>query len=716
MKLQSIKPIVLTLLLLCTNVLFFANSYAHFGSKGPFGGSVSCGITNGSTVYLGTSQGGVFESTTTGLTAWRARPVGLKSGKITALAHTDSYLFAGTADSGIFIFNGYSGTDRYWIKVNSGLSTLKIKSLVAIDTITLLAGTEGGGIFKTTNKGQSWVHISNTDLNAAVVTAFAKAGNRIIAASQNGGLFVSSDKGNTWTDFNDASTLGIGGTNALSYNETTNELLVQNSNGLFLANNIISTSTPSFAAAQSGLPVTAVHAISNNGTSWYLASSTGVYQSATGSINWSSINAGLIDDALNVTTVVPFQAGLVAGTASEGIFKTDVNTVSWVANNFNFNNLITYSMTSQGEMLVIAATNKGVFVSRDLAANYTRANTGLKDSLHVNDLTMFGTQLLAATQNEGIFVSTDTGRSWTQLNIGLTELDIRKIAASESYIYLISANGTVYQSTLSGWTSIQTGLPTGVVPTSFTFYNGTILLGTLGHGVYTRGEASGSWTSANIGLSNLQVTSLTNNGTKLFAGTNGSGVFSSDLATIHWNGVTSLSVDHTTMIGLDGAKVQAMAYNEGYVFASYKGGLLASSDNGITWIPGGNQFNLPSFTDVLKISFVSTRVFVTTENNALYSNALTELPQIVTGVKSKNDLSEASVVLSPNPNNGSFVLAFEEAVASGISEVIIFNSFGAEMDRFENYSKEMMVEYPKGVYYVQVRTVKGSTIKKMIIE
>jgi hypothetical protein len=80
------------------------------------------------------------------------------------------------------------------------------------------------------------------------------------------------------------------------------------------------------------------------------------------------------------------------------------------------------------------------------------------------------------------------------------------------------------------------------------------------------------------------------------------------------------------MLSIDSRKIQDMATYGGFVYASYKGGLVATMDSGKTWIPGGNQFNLPSFTDVKKISFVKTRIFVTTEYNGLYSNALSELP------------------------------------------------------------------------------------------
>ncbi|MBK6476958.1 MAG: hypothetical protein IPF93_01420 [Saprospiraceae bacterium] len=87
-------------------IVFFTltgfSAFAHFGSKGPYGGSVSCGLAYDSLVYIGTFNGGVYRSTNSSLVAWTPIPVGLKSGKISALAHSGSYLFAATLDSGIY--------------------------------------------------------------------------------------------------------------------------------------------------------------------------------------------------------------------------------------------------------------------------------------------------------------------------------------------------------------------------------------------------------------------------------------------------------------------------------------------------------------------------------------------------------------------------------------------------------------------------------------
>lgn len=622
---KTIRKILYTQLILVTGFLFTPNAtFAHFGTKGPYGGSVSCGIVNDTLVYFGTTNGGVFFSTKQALTGWSLKPVGLKSGKITALTHTTGYLFAGTADSGIFIYTGFVGSDRYWKKINNGLTNLKIKSLLAIDTITVLAGTDGGGLFKTVNKGVAWTTINSASLNGTTITGMEQFGSRIILTSSTGGVFKSDDKGATWSSFNDISTLNIIGTDALSYNATTDEVLIVNSNGLYVASSAGTTTTPVYVVAQTGLPAsTVIRSISNNGTTWFLATDKGVYSSATGTINWVAQNSGL--GTLDVNTVVPFQTRLIAGTNIEGIYKTAASAISWTANNTGFNNLVTYSMETSGAFVVIAATEKGVFVSKDLAATYNRANNGLTDSLNVTDLNFFKTKLYATTKNAGVFMSADTGKTWTTFNAGLTESNFKKVFSSTSNLYVFSSTGNIYSSSGMSWTLIQNGLPNGVTPTSLAFYGTNVLLGTLGNGTYTKSESATTWTAANTGLTNLNVTSVTTFGTKIYAGTDGSGVFVADAIAVNWTATSPLSISHTTTMGLDGSKVQAMATYGGYVFASYKGGLLATTDNGATWLAGGNQFNLPSYTDVNKISIVTTRVFVTTENNCLYSNGLSEL-------------------------------------------------------------------------------------------
>jgi hypothetical protein len=692
------------------------STFAHFGSKGPYGGSVSCSITYDTTVYIGTTEGGVYESTSSKLVNWRARPVGLKSGKITALTHSGKYLFAGTADSGVYIFNGFVGSDRYWNKINTGLGSYKITSLIAIDSITILAGTDGTGVYKTVNKGANWTLVNNSELNTAKITAFAKAGTYFFLTSAGNGVYISNDNGATWTAFNDVNTTGIAGTNSLSFNAATNQLMVGNNNGLYATLINLSSPVAAYTASSTGLPAsTAIRNISNNGTVWVLATDKGVYATLANAINWAASNTGL--PTTNVTAVTVIQSSLIAGTADDGIFKASIASPTWVANNSGFNNIRTFSMVCSGETVVVAATAKGVFVSKDLANSYKRANKGLTDSLNVNDLAFWGTKLLAATKNAGVFISSDSGATWTPFNTGLnTAIAIQKIVTSATHIYLYNANGEIFFTTGTSWVASQGGLPGGLKPTAFAFFGNRIALATYGNGVYYSNTGSTQWIASNTNLTNTNVTSLVVRTKTIFCGTDGDGVFTSDTITaFNWKKTAATAISHTTLMGLNANRIQAMATYGGYVFASYKGGLVATADLGTTWIAGGNQFNLPSYTNVYKIDFVTTRVFVTTENNSLYSNGLAELPP--NGIAEVENNS-GSFLVYPNPSSGIFNLDLKN-IQGRIQQIFVFDAQGKKIHAIRpigQLSETLDFHATAGVYYIQVITDKGSASQKIILE
>ncbi len=707
----------INILVVLTLLFFFSQPLlAHFGSRGPFGGSVSVAISNDSTVYVGTFNGGVYESTNSRLTAWRALPVGLRSGRITALTHSGTNLFAGTLDDGVYIYSGVVGTDKHWVRISNGLTNLRVTALVALDANTLIAGTESGGVYKTTDKGANWKFLNSAWLNGTTITGLLKLGNRIIASSREGGVFVTKD-GNGWDSFSDGKTLDVGGTNSISYNAKTNELAVINMDGLFMLSNASAvTNTINYRTIQPGLPSgTVMRSIANNGDNWFLTTNKGVFTSTTG-VTWTAANDGLATS--DVTVALGFRTTVLLGTRKEGIYTTPASALNWVSRNTNFNNLETYALESSGERIVVAATEKGVFVSRDLAASYVRANKGLSDSLNVTYLKFYGSSLYASTQNAGVFVSADTGKTWTAQNAGLTNLNVKKIYASSSNVYILDDSYGVFQLNGSRWNSIQAGLPVNTVLTSMAFYGSKILLGTLGQGVFTREVASGTWTAVNTGLYTLKVTSVATNGSKLFAGTDGAGIFVANLDAASWAPAAVTSIAHTTLMGLDGNKIQDMAYYAGYVFASYRGGLLASSDNGQTWIAGGNQFNLPSYTNVHKISFVTTRVFVSTEFNSLYSNALSELPAVVTGVNDLNLALNAAIRIVPNPNDGRFAIKLEDA-STKVERITLFDNMGRRVQDFGNpndlQNMQTSVQLPVGIYFVQIRTKQGLAVKRVVI-
>lgn len=633
------KTITKLTFVLVTVVLTATSALAHFGSKGPYGGgTVTSYVVNKDTIYVGTANGGVYAATWTKgavvandsiLSNWSAKPVGLKSGKIVSLAHTGKYAIAATADSGIFRFSGYVGSDRYWVKINQGLTDLNITSVIALDANTLLAGTSTGKIFKSTDLGANWTEVTGLAFVGKKVAGIELAGSRVFVLAEGKGVYYSDNQGSNWTAINDVNTENIPGKASFSYNKSTDELMVANTSGVFKLSTAKSSTTANYSKVLA--PTNAIiNSISNNGGFWYIATNKGVQGSSSNQIFWMEMNDGLPAD-VNVNVVTLFKKSGIAGTENSGIFKI-VGTVPyvWGEANTGFNNIKTNSFATNNAKLIYVANERGVYVTKNLATSYTKINKGLTDSLHVNDLVIFGSKAFAVTENAGVFVTDTAANVWSTFNKGLTNMAIEKVFASKGFVYLICSTGNVYETNgTADWKLIQAGLPAGSEPVSLAFLGGKVYLAAHGQGAFVKPEGSGEWTDINKNLPTDHLTSITALGTNVYVSAHHGGVYVSDIHNIDWKATAETSIDHTEMLGLDGDAIQALGNYGGYVFASYKGGLLATSDEGKTWERGGNQFNLPSFTDVNKIGFAGERVFVTTENNCIYSNALSEVPLTV---------------------------------------------------------------------------------------
>lgn len=89
----------------------------------------------------GGSGGGVFRSNDFGAT-WMSS--GLNDEMVYALHSTDTVLFAGTANSGVYMSTDTGAT---WTAFNDGLTTQQVVRITS-DDLYLYAGTLGGGIFR----------------------------------------------------------------------------------------------------------------------------------------------------------------------------------------------------------------------------------------------------------------------------------------------------------------------------------------------------------------------------------------------------------------------------------------------------------------------------------------------------------------------------------------------------------------------------------------
>ncbi len=105
------------------------------------------------------------------------------------------HIYAGT-DSGAYVSttNGAS-----WSQINTGLANPEIFCFAVTSAGTILAGTEGGGIFRSTNFGQTWDSSSAGLPDSSNILSLASDGHgNLYAGHSRQGVFYSSDDGIHW--------------------------------------------------------------------------------------------------------------------------------------------------------------------------------------------------------------------------------------------------------------------------------------------------------------------------------------------------------------------------------------------------------------------------------------------------------------------------------------------------------------------------------------
>lgn len=120
---------------------------------------------------------------------------------ITTLASAPSgAILAGTAHGAIVRDAGASG----WRAIDRGIGAMHVRALATdpAEPATVLAGTIGDGIHRSTDHGRTWQRAAGAVLDAAEVIGLAFDPNdpsRAYALSRTTGLLVSADNGRTWS-------------------------------------------------------------------------------------------------------------------------------------------------------------------------------------------------------------------------------------------------------------------------------------------------------------------------------------------------------------------------------------------------------------------------------------------------------------------------------------------------------------------------------------
>jgi photosystem II stability/assembly factor-like uncharacterized protein len=277
-------------------------------------------------------------------------------------------------------------------------SALAVTSMLTIDTTLFVSYYYNMGILRTSDYGTTWAKMNTGLSNMDISTLFSLEG-YLYAGSDGGGIYISSDLGQNWQQSNSGLVGWQNGVYSVhcSYIDNKSDIYIGTDKGVFLSTDYGS----SWLERNNGFIYVPTSSITAIGNTLFAATNSGVFKSTDQGGNWIIANNGITSDI--ITSLLVFNDVLFAGT-SGGIFRTTDFGNTWNSNN----NSLTYPATFvlslyKIDTTIFAGTWDGVFISSDNGTNWMPFNTGIKN-INIASIVNCGKYIYAgADHGEGLF-------------------------------------------------------------------------------------------------------------------------------------------------------------------------------------------------------------------------------------------------------------------------------------------------------------------------
>jgi len=479
----------------------------------------------------------------------------------------------------------------------------RIFALRVLDNQHILAGTNDGGIYRSTDDGSTWKYDGLA--MSTVRTIIERPKGRVLAGLQQG-FMISSDTGNSWNTtpvqhsgfgiaVNASGYIFTGGWGEMS--RSTDDGATWNSVGMGItspyvdelfctdANTLLAGLYPNAGVNDGGL-----YRSTDDGASWQLADAR---------FSGSSVEA-----------IVQNGTAIYAASGQNGVARSTDDGVTWTfpSSTLNATNILSFLFLDDRN--AFAGNQVGqVLKSTDAGETWTIAfSLPGQPNIYSLDRLNSGT-LLAGTNFGGIYRSTDNGTTWTLSSDGLTSIDPASMASnSKGEIYVsfsISGNQGAIQKTADqgqSWTQIQNP-PSGASLLAFGPSDELYVGGYAGGPFYTVDNGA-TWTSDSIGSPRIYYSAF------------------------------------------------AVSRQRDIAVGGFSGELFLRRAGETQWL---NLTGKAGSSQIFSLSFIGSTLFVCTGNNGLHRTK----DKGATFEKLTNGMTELSVsVITENPGDGLYIGTF----------------------------------------------------------
>lgn len=482
---------------------------------------------------------------------------------------------ASRTPGGVGIIKSTDG-GKTWTQVNNGLDNLYVGTLFMHpqDPSILLAGTGNNqyydrqGVYLSVNGGASWQQtLPDDNINAV---EFALSNPQIAYAGSAAAVYRSADGGRTWRQVSGGPD-GWGAPGVRAGFPIDFQADPQNPDRLFANNygggNFLSLDGGrTWTVASKGYTGAQVRDIAvdpADGRRVYAAARSGLFVSPDAGVNWDGLSYApfsslewyvvAIDpaDSQHVLTANNWNGCILqshdAGSTLHAVSQGAGEGRGWRAIAFAPSDPTTVYAGTSAFMSAGTFDDQmaaaGIHVSRDRGATWTAANDAVSANANVTALAVDlhdARTVFAATGNHGLLKTVDGGRSWQAINQGLPSepvaLSVAVHPTVASTVYAGLSGAGLYRSLNGGqtWQALPAGLSPEAAVTDILFDPADaqrMYVADRHGGVFHSTNAGVAWTALNDGLRlrSVNALALSADGRRLYAATEGEGVFRLDL-------------------------------------------------------------------------------------------------------------------------------------------------------------------------------------------
>ena len=410
-------------------------------------------------IYAAELDRGVIRSTDGGV-SWARINNGLPTLRMRSLLVVDTLRYAGTDGFGVFVSSLNSAG---WNPASTGLPDLIVDALAGGSDAprTVWAGTDGGGIARTTDGATSWTSLDGGLLNTFGFSLAVRPATHAIYDGCGFGdqFWTSVDGAASWTR---ASYLFTHDSeHGLAVDPLAPLTLYVTAYGAGVYRSLDDGRTfrdpDSLNHTLTNLFVRDLVAVPGVSGHLFVGSGNGVFETLNGGALWTARSQGLPTSfsvrSLAIAPGPPLR--LYAGSDSAGVYRSVDGGLTWVAANAGIPvSFIHALLVDQASPLTVyAATDSGVYKSTNGAVSWFASNTGFplarlgrslaQDPAHPNIL-------FCGLSGVGVFESENSGFTWHALfnQLGLPDLEVRSLVVD-------GALTTVYVGTEAGVSALS---------------------------------------------------------------------------------------------------------------------------------------------------------------------------------------------------------------------------------------------------------------------